>query len=135
MNFEYTWFDATRYGEADENPDLDYPMYTNAELKLLYLADNSFEISPKETEIMLSWEEAVIYCKFLEVDGRKDWRLPTCHELNVIFHKDNDCEDSRYWSATAHKRSNIHALYYMKGMGSSIGYTKTRYHVRAVRTI
>ena len=37
------------------------------------------EVSDKN----FTYEEAVMYCFFLEIDGKKGWRLPTEHEYNA----------------------------------------------------
>lgn len=31
----------------------------------------NIEIAPKTTEIQATWDEAVMYCFFLEIDGKK----------------------------------------------------------------
>ena len=76
------------------------------------------EVAPKETEIMANWDEANLYCTFLEVDGKKGWRLPTTDELkeiynsahdlriptkaelNEMYNYGNNFSDSFYWSVT-----------------------------------
>jgi hypothetical protein len=64
------------------------------------------EIAPKSTEVFIDWASAVIYCKFLEVNGKNDWRLPTIDELNDIFRSENDfgslVGNSVYWTNTEH---------------------------------
>lgn len=37
------------------------------------------EVAPKSEEIM-TYAEAVLYCRFLDYNGRNDWRLPTSEE-------------------------------------------------------
>jgi hypothetical protein len=37
------------------------------------------EIAPTSTKQM-TYDEAVLYCYFLEYEGHNDWRLPTLHE-------------------------------------------------------
>jgi hypothetical protein len=41
----------------------------------------SIEISPKEYWKSMCRDEAQMYCLFLEIDGKKDWRFPTFYEL------------------------------------------------------
>ena len=41
----------------------------------------SIEISPT-TDKEFTYDEAVMYCFFLIVDGKKGWRLPTQDEYN-----------------------------------------------------
>ena len=56
----------------------------------------SFEIADKSPEKMMTWYEAVEYCKTLG-DG---WRLPTKKELNQIYESNNDFIKDNYWSGT-----------------------------------
>ena len=37
------------------------------------------EVSDK----LFTYEEAVMYCFFFEINGKKGWRLPTEHEYNA----------------------------------------------------
>lgn len=37
------------------------------------------ELAP-QSEVGMSYEEAVLYCAFLEYNGHKDWRLPADSE-------------------------------------------------------
>jgi hypothetical protein len=34
------------------------------------------------TRKVMSYDEALLYCQFLDYDGHKDWRLPTWVEYN-----------------------------------------------------
>jgi hypothetical protein len=45
------------------------------------------EIAPKTTNKM-SYDAAVIYCRFLDYNGHRDWRLPTPEEwsrTNIVW--------------------------------------------------
>lgn len=59
-----------------------------------------FEIAPKETEIVSNWNDAIMYCFSLNIDGKTGWRLPTKDELNQIFISNNDLGRHWYWSST-----------------------------------
>ena len=37
------------------------------------------ELAPS-TENEMTYEEAILYCQFLEYDGHRDWRIPTKKE-------------------------------------------------------
>lgn len=50
----------------------------------------TFEVAPKCTEIKASWDEAKLYCSFLDCDGKNDWRLPTTEELTEVWSSAND---------------------------------------------
>ena len=47
------------------------------------------EIAPRATDPAYTdrqtWEKAAEYCKNLEVDGKKDWRMPTQRELMLMY--------------------------------------------------
>jgi hypothetical protein len=100
------------------------------------------ETAPRSTEIIATWEEAVIYAQFLEVNGYKDWRLPTIHELqytrsNYItvgaalqheaFHR-----DGWYWTSD-HRDLNFAGVVSMNTGVSCMSVKNTRYYVRLVR--
>ena len=38
------------------------------------------EVAPR-SENRMTYEEAILYCQFLEYNGHSDWRLPTSAEL------------------------------------------------------
>jgi hypothetical protein len=38
------------------------------------------EIAPEEYHIMCSYADAMMYCFFLNIDGKNGWRLPTYKE-------------------------------------------------------
>ena len=44
----------------------------------------NLEFAPKSTEVILPWEDAILYCTGLEVDGKSDWRLPTISEMKLL---------------------------------------------------
>ncbi len=95
----------------------------------------NIEIAPKETEIKADWYNAVIYCQFLEIDGKNDWRLPTKEELDYIYHSKNDCVGSLYWSSTEGNSSNAWLQGLSSGFRGSYNLKRNSYHVRAVRDI
>jgi hypothetical protein len=43
------------------------------------------EWAPRSKNIM-TFDEAVLYCQFLDYGGHKDWRLPTKPEYNSAEH-------------------------------------------------
>lgn len=49
------------------------------------------------TENEMTYEEALLYCQFLEYDGHSDWRLPTEEE----YHESDICTSwhvGTWWS-------------------------------------
>ena len=61
---------------------------------------SKIEIAPKHTELTMSYEDAVLYCLFLNIDGKVGWRLPTLKELIRISKKPSDFEKTWYLSST-----------------------------------
>jgi hypothetical protein len=93
---------------------------------------NCFEIAPASTEIFANWYDAKLYCQFLNIDGKTDWRLPYGWELD---HMRNEVHHVNYW--TIMEEGNITAKYrnfYFK-VGLSSGSKSIECFVRAVRTI
>ena len=95
----------------------------------------NIEISLKEYERELNWDDAMMYCQLLVIDGKDDWRLPTKEELKDIYNSENDFIDSYYWSST--ELSGSYA--WLQNLSSGIqngNYAKDgSSYVRAVRTI
>ena len=58
----------------------------------------NIEISPKEYERTLSWDDAILYCQLLVIDGKDNWRLPNTNELYTIYTSSNDFCRGNYWS-------------------------------------
>ena len=59
----------------------------------------NIEISPKEYERTLSWDDAIFYCQLLVIDGKDNWRLPNKNELYTIHASFNDFDRGNYWSS------------------------------------
>jgi len=95
----------------------------------------NFKVAPKDTEIQANWDNARLYCMFLEIDSKTGWRLPTKDELNEIYLSDNDFENVWYWSST--ELNGYGAWVQGFSDGSQANGTKNYggYYVRAVRTI
>ncbi len=86
----------------------------------------------------MEWKKAVYYCQNLQLNGRRDWRLPTKSELATTFPLNEhfpNLVDSYYWSSTTNKDYD----YYAWGLTATTGYmfndgNKTSYYyVRCVR--
>src|SRR5262249_43471600 len=41
--------------------------------------------TPEDAPLTMKWERAMDYAAMLEAHGRKDWRVPTRAELNVLY--------------------------------------------------
>ena len=94
----------------------------------------TIEISPKEYEKKLNWDDAMMYCQLLVIDGKDDWRLPTKEELNDIYNSENDFVGSYYWSST--ESNGNYAWGQNLSIGGQYGYNKgNSYYVRAVRSL
>jgi len=95
----------------------------------------NIEISQKEYEKFLNWDDAMMYCQLVIIDGKNDWRLPTKDELNDIYHSDNDFCEMFYWSSTIGDDNKV----WHQNMNSGNLYqdNKKPHHlyVRPVRTI
>ena len=95
----------------------------------------NFEIAPKETEIKSNWDDARLYCFFLNIDGKIGWQLPTKEELNEIYKLENDFEKKWYWSSTVEDGAGA----WFQNFYDGSQYTTTKYYgssyVRAVRDL
>lgn len=53
-----------------------------------------FEQGPVAKKL-LTYEDAVLYCMFLEYNGYNDWRLPTKDEFDIMHKRDGSwCWDA-----------------------------------------
>ena len=94
----------------------------------------NIEISPKEYERQLNWNDAMLYCQLLVIDNKNDWRLPTREELNNIYHSENDFVGSGYWSSTETSGGNAWRQSLSGGFQYN-GIKGSSYYVRAVRSL
>jgi hypothetical protein len=89
-----------------------------------------FEVADKSTENRLSWNEAVKYVKTLG----KGWRLPTKHELTLIYISDNDFDKEYYWSSTEFNSTDAWGKVFDGGYETTSNKAGSNY-VRAIRPI
>jgi hypothetical protein len=94
----------------------------------------NIEISPKEYERELNWDDAMMYCQLLVIDDNTDWRLPTITELNEIYNSENDFVGSFYWSSTEYGGTNAWGQDMSSG-GQYYSSKNLSYYVRAVRSL
>jgi hypothetical protein len=97
-----------------------------------------FEIAPKETERLLTWNDAKLYCFSLTIDGKTGWRLPTKEELDEIHESVNesvnDFVKTWYWSSTEYNDINIWVQNFGYGNQFNGGLNKNGGgYVRAIR--
>jgi hypothetical protein len=60
--------------------------WTDPETGLMWAkADSSKRMSAGDSTGLLKWEEAAGYCRNLQLDDHKDWKLPTIDELEAIY--------------------------------------------------
>ncbi len=94
----------------------------------------NIEISPKEYEKKLNWDDAMMYCQLLVIDDKTDWRLPTKEELDYIYHSKNDFVGSYYWSST----EDIGSGAWNQNLSNGVQYYYYKdgsYYVRPVRIL
>lgn len=92
------------------------------------------EISAKEYERMLNWDDAMMYCSLLVIDGKNDWRMPTIVELKEIYHSENDFSEHYYWSSS-HGGWDTAWGQDMSGGCQYYNYKDGSHYVRIVRSI
>lgn len=65
------------------------------------MTNELFEVAPEEhwatLDNRLTINDAAIYCKFLGIDGKCDWRLPTAREFNTIKCYHENLIESQSW--------------------------------------
>jgi len=86
-------------------------------------------LAPKETERVLTWNEAMEYCKSLGGE------LPTLGELQYLY--DNykeEIQPTHYWSSSQASATNSWSMHFSNGLRSS-SYKPLTTRVRAVRRV
>jgi hypothetical protein len=57
---------------------------------IVQMEDYKIECAPRSCTAYHTWNEAELYCRFLSVDGKQDWRMPTSKELLAIRAQDDN---------------------------------------------
>ena len=98
------------------------------------ILNNRIVCANQQYEKKLNWNDAVLYCSLLAIDGYDDWRMPTIWELQSVSLI--ECTGKYYWSSDVRnddsvcvqffddKLSNRHQTYQQKN---------NEYFVRPVR--
>ena len=92
----------------------------------------------------MNWRAAMAYAEGLALDGREDWRLPSCFEIESlldrstyrpVMRKEVPFRDTRsYWSSSTFGSHNNSAWIVNFDGAYILSYFKTnRYHIRCVR--
>jgi hypothetical protein len=85
----------------------------------------------------LNWQKAMDWAADLEVDGYKDFTLPTRYEQSVLFGNAKDqFQPEWYWSCKQHAEGADYAWMQDFGRGNQGGYRKDNdWRARAVRRL
>lgn len=130
---------------AVRGPSLTYGKYQDNENGTV--TDSMTGLMWQDSEIRPEkWEEALAYCRQLELGGFKDWRLPTIKELSTLVDESRTnpsidttffpaTRSAAYWSSTTFSEHPGFAWYvrFDNGLEYNGGYKGRRYFVRAVR--
>jgi hypothetical protein len=60
------------------------------------MISKKIEVSPISTMVRMTLSDALVYCLFLEVDGKRDWRLPHASELFHLVNSVNEHKPSGF---------------------------------------
>lgn len=89
-----------------------------------------YELAPENTMHLMDWDSAVMYCMFLNVGNKQDWRLPNIPELlsldlpndtiiwtNMINPEDgrmlfsyDTADGKRWWNVHKDNKANVWAI-------------------------
>ena len=61
---------------------------------------DTIELSPKEYERQLNYEDAKLYCDLLSIDNKDDWRIPSLQELKSVLNDLKPSAGESYWTST-----------------------------------
>lgn len=63
----------------------------------------NFEIAPRNKWLIdVPYDQGLMYCLFLEVDGNKGWRMPTAKESDILVNIVDPTEDAHKISIPPH---------------------------------
>jgi hypothetical protein len=106
----------------------------------------AIELSPKQYETKLNWDDARVYCFSMNIDGAIGWRLPTINEVTALklnggfYWCAQDQHAENYWSSDTN--SMKHLPYDPANYAPALYGTRLEFdlkdeenHVRPVRTI
>ncbi len=51
----------------------------------VFVLDNGLVCAHQQYEKKLNWNDALLYCSLLIIDGYDDWRMPTILELQYVI--------------------------------------------------
>jgi hypothetical protein len=119
---------------------------TNKDIKLYttFIGNDMWQDTVENKTKTLNWEKAKLYCKFLELGGFHDWKMPTIQQLdNLYTHKEkiyNGFSKGFYWSRTMKKSKNklweySFIKYFETGETKSSVKEITKGYIRCVRDI
>jgi hypothetical protein len=95
----------------------------------------NIEISPKEYEKQLNWDDAMMYCQLLTIDNKNDWRLPTKNELYTIYESSNDFVRGNYWSSDESDITGAWFVNFNNGIQYRMSKHIINYRARPIRNI
>lgn len=72
------------------------------------------EIANVDNRPLLNYEDALLYVSLLDIDGHKDWRLPTLDEMHLLSNAIDDDMLLYNWISDAH---NVDREYVMNAWG------------------
>jgi hypothetical protein len=90
----------------------------------------------QQYEKKLNWDDAVLYCSLLAIDGYDDWRMPTILELEYLSHVSPNDAGKYYWSSDVRNDDSVCVQFFDENVSRrhQIYQSKSnQYFVRPVR--
>jgi hypothetical protein len=79
------------------------------------MLDNELVFTHQQYEKKLNWDDAVLYCSLLMIDGYSDWRMPTILELHYLGSISlNECTGKYYWSVDVRNDDSVCVQFFDK---------------------
>jgi hypothetical protein len=109
------------------------PLATGQDAAQTWLdSDSGLTWTVKDNGEDVSWSQGNNYCRTLDLDGHKDWRLPTIDELKSIYDKNQskrfkakgpiELDMATVWSSEQNKSGDVWSLNFSYG-GKSLSPT------------
>lgn len=100
-------------------------------------ANDHYLIVADTDRASVNWKDAKAWAAGLEIDGNRDFTLPTCKEQALLFANAADLfEPAWYWSSEQHASDASYAWVQLFGYGNQdFSHQSNEYRARAVRRI
>ena len=94
--------------------------------------DNGLVCANQRYEKILNWDDALLYCSLLTIDGYDDWRMPTILELQYLSHLSIG---KYYWSVDVRNDDSVCVQFFHKKASKRHQFYQSKSHQCLVKPV